>query len=205
MDKPRNASDVEHEIAIRLWDGDDTVLGEILVQYAGPLGKSLGRKYPSLSSEDIEDIVCEAIKRLWIKRKGYYGPQRAIRALLYRIADNIAKDILKSGWQGLRQKMKQYTNFDIEKLATTCLNEDRVELLKAEDSALNTDLRAIVQSLPEIQQRIVWAFALSPDGEVNAAALGHELGYAASTIRVYLKRAKDQIRLQMEKRGHHLW
>ncbi|MCK4991768.1 MAG: hypothetical protein KAS29_14820, partial [Bacteroidales bacterium] len=72
------------------------------------------------------------------------------------------------------------------------------------DSKFNRDLRAIINNLPDIQQKIVWAFALAPEGEINAPILSKELGYPAGTIRQYLKRAKDTIRAEMKKRGHDL-
>ena len=57
-------SDVQDEVASRLWDGDETVSEVILDEYAPSIMKSLGYRYSLFSTEDLEDIVCEAIKRL---------------------------------------------------------------------------------------------------------------------------------------------
>lgn len=196
---------IQDEVAIRLWDGDATVLAEILVQYAPSLEKAIGGKYPSFSSQDLEDIVCEAIKRLWAKRDEYDDSKGSVRCLLYRIADNYAKDILKSGWQKLQDKRESFYEDSLEDIIDDKTEDDNEnELPDNYDSKFNKDLRIIVKNLPEIQQKIVWAFALAPEGEINAPILSKELGYPAGTIRQYLKRAKDTIRAEMKKRGHDL-
>jgi len=194
---------IQDEVAIRLWDGDETVLAEILVQYAPSLEKAIGGKYPSFSSQDLEDIVCEAIKRLWAKRDEYDDSKGSVHCLLYRIADNYAKDLLKSGWQKLQDKRESFYEDSLEDIIDDKIEDDN-ELPDNYDSKFNKDLRVIVKNLPEIQQKIVWAFALAPEGEINAPILSKELGYPAGTIRQYLKRAKDTIRAEMKKRGHDL-
>lgn len=201
----QTTSGIQDELAIRLWDGDETVIAEILVQYAPCLEKALGGKYPSFSPQDLEDIVCEAIKRLWAKRNEYDDSKGSVRCLLYRIADNCAKDILKSGWQKLQDKRKNFYDDSFEEMITAdTTDEDKNELPDDYNSKINKDLRAVVENLPNIQQKIVWAFALAPEGEINASMLSKELGYPAGTIRQYLKRAKDMIRAEMKKMGHEL-
>lgn len=201
----RNKSGVQDEIAIRLWDGDETVLAEMLVQYAPSLEKAIGGKYPSFSPQDLEDIVCEAIKRLWGKRDEYDDAKGSISGLLYRIADNIAKDILKSGWHKLESKRESFYEDSLEDIMDTKgETESGPEPSNNYDSKLNRDLRDIINNLSEIQQKIVWAYALAPEGEINASVLSEELGYPAGTIRQYLKRAKDTIRTEMKIVGHEL-
>lgn len=204
MDKLK-VLDTQDEMAIRLWDGDETVLAEILVKYSPSVEKALGERYHSFSNEDLEDVVCEAIKRLWAKREKYDDLQHgSIKALLYRTADNIAKDRLRSSWQKLQEKREHYADEYLEDLATTYPNHEEDTVSEDYNSAFNKDLRKIVNNLPEVQQKIIWAFALAPEGEVNAAIIGRELGHPATTIRVYLMRAKDTIRTEMKKRGHYI-
>lgn len=201
----RTTSGIQDEIAIRLWDSDETVLAEILVQYAPCLEKALSGKYPSFSPQDLEDIVCEAIKRLWAKRHEYNDSKGSVRCLLYRIADNCAKDILKSGRQKLQNMSKSLYDDSLEEMvAVECGDEDESDKANDYNSKISKDLRAIVEKLPDIQQKIVRAFALAPEGEINASILSKELGYPAGTIRQYLKRARDTIRVEMKKRGHDL-
>jgi len=201
----QTTSDIQDEVAIKLWDGDVTVIAEILIQYAPCLEKALGGKYPSFSSQDLEDIVSEAIKRLWAKRNEYDDSKGSVRCLLYRIADNCAKDILKSGWQKLQDRRENLYNGSLEEMiCAETADEKENELPDNYDSKINKDLRTIVKNLPDIQQKITWAFALAPEGEINASILSKELGYPAGTIRQYLKRAKDTIRAEMKKRGHDL-
>jgi RNA polymerase sigma factor (sigma-70 family) len=196
-------SDVQDEVAIQLWDGDETVLEVILDEYAPSIMKSLGYRYSLFSTEDLEDIVCEAIKRLWAKREKYDDSRGSIKALLYRIADNIAKDILKSGWQKLQEKREYCDNKTLEELAIVYTDEED-KISKDYDSPFNVDLREIIDSLPEVQQKIIKAFALAPEGEINSAIIGRELRRPAVTIRVNFKRGKEKICSEMKKRGHDI-
>jgi RNA polymerase sigma factor (sigma-70 family) len=201
----RTSSGIQDEVSIRLWDGDETVLAEILVQYAPSLERAIGRKYPSFSPQDLEDIVCEAIKRLWAKRDEYDDSKGNVSGLLYRIADNYAKDILKSGWQKLQGRRKSFYEDSLEDIIDAKVeDENENEPSSNHDSKFNRDLRAIVNNLLDIQKEIALAFALAPEGEINAPILSKELGYPAGTIRQYLKRARDTIRAEMKERGHDL-
>jgi RNA polymerase sigma factor (sigma-70 family) len=199
-----NILDVQDDMAIRLCDGDETVWEDILEKYAPSIMKSLEYRYSLFSNEDIEDMVCEAIKRLWAKRQKYNDSKGSIKALLYRIADNIAKDILKSGWKKLQEKREYCDNQTLEELATVCTDEEENEISKDYDSSFNIDFRRIIDSLPEVQKKIIQAFALAPEGEINAAVIGRELGYPAVSVRVNHKRSKDKIRAEMKKRGHDI-
>ena len=58
----------------------------------------------------------------------------------------------------------------------------------------------LLQTLPEIQQRIVWADALNPGGKLPAAALAREFKVTPGAIRVYRKRALDRLRRKLKER-----
>ena len=197
-------SDVQDEVAIRLWEGDQTVSEVIVDKYAPSIIKSLGYKYSSFTDEDLEDVVCEAIRRLWEKRDEYDESKGSVKSLLYVIANNVAKDKLKSGWQKLRKKREFCTDVPLEEMAIVYPDEDEDEVSIDYDSQFNVDFREIVKSLPETQKKIIWAYALAPEGEINATIIGKELGRPAVTIRVNHKRAKDKICAEMKKRGHSI-
>ena len=59
-------------------------------------------------------------------------------------------------------------------------------------------IRNIVDQLPDLQKRIIWADACSPEGIADSAALAKELNIPIGTVRVYRKRAKDKIRTEMQ-------
>ena len=92
----------------------------------------------------------------------------------------------------------------LEELAIIYPGEDEEEVSLDYGSQFNVDLREIIKSLPETQQKIIRAFAETQEGEINATIIGKELGYPAVTIRVNLKRAKDKICAEMKKRGHKI-
>jgi DNA-directed RNA polymerase specialized sigma24 family protein len=115
-----------------------------------------------------------------------------------RIADNVAKDVLRDGWQKARQLEVAAEQAWLESFPSApraLPDHDQMA-----DPVLVKALREIVSALPEAQRRIVWADALNPDGPVASEVLGEELGIPPGTVRVYRKRGLDRIRKEMEKR-----
>ena len=205
MDKKKGSSELQDEGALRLWDGDETVLAEILVNYAPSIIKALTNRYraSSLTYQDVEDAVCEAIKRLWAKREDYDESKGSVRALLYTIANRVCLDVLRSGWSKFQSRIRSYEDVSLEKMTSTEEDGDHNEKSPAYKKMLN-DLKEIVEGLPDIQKKIIWAYAFAPDGAINASDLSEEYGHPAATIRQYLKRAKDKMKSEMKKRGYQL-
>ena len=104
MDPDVPRSDFHDDVALRLMYSDESVLADILGFYGPPLEKVIVLRFKRLSIEDAEEIVSDAVFRLWQHREHYDPDKASVRTLLYRIADNKAKDVLALGWQQARKR-----------------------------------------------------------------------------------------------------
>ena len=204
MAEPKSWQDLQDDVAMRLREEDESVLQTILQAYAPSLIKALHAKYAQrLTLEDVEELVSDAIRILWTDREKYDDKKGSVWTLLYRIADCDAQDLIAKGWQRVRQR--EATGID-EILAqrpacripggSTKPDKQRQRLLR--------DVSEVVAALPDTQQHILMAKAMAPDGEITAGKLADELGVPEATVRVYLKRAKETVKSELAKRGHHL-
>ncbi len=210
-----SSQELQDNIALGLWEEDESVLNTILTHYGPPIIKALMKMFtPYLNAQDCEDILSVAVLRLWEARATYDEKKASVRTLLYKIAVNYARDVLRSGWHRVRE-MEQQTKPDLlEELAVYDRHAAQIGAEaddpppaghKVEESKLMRDFREVFGSLPKIQQNILEQDALAGGEEVDAAALGERLEeIPAVTIRVYRKRAKDTVKAEMKKRGHNL-
>jgi len=195
-------SELQEDVALRLWDGDETVLTVILSRYAPAIEICLFQKYKRvLTREDIEDVVAFAVMALWEYRKSYDDHKASVWTLLYRMADCKAKDVIALGWH--RAKQLEVGNGQAL-LAERAVVAGSLTDAAPTPSKLLLDLGKVVASLPDDQQRILVAKSLAPDGEVTAGILGEELAMPEGTVRVYLSRAKQTVKQEMTRRGYNL-
>ena len=66
--------------------------------------------------------------------------------------------------------------------------------------SLANDLVEVLKLLPETQRKGLLADAESTNGKVASQPLANELGIPASTIRVYRRRALEEVRTEMDRR-----
>jgi RNA polymerase sigma factor (sigma-70 family) len=204
MAKPSSWQDLQDDVALRLWDGDESVLKTILQYYAPALIKCLHAKYAqTLTLEDVEEVVGDAIRILWADRKNYDDKKATVWTWLYRIADYDAQDLVAKGWQRVRRR--EATGVDMM-LAERPVRRIPGRSLKPDKQRqrLFTDVRQVVEALSDAQRVILVAKAMAPDGEVTAGKLAEELGMPEATVRVYLMRARETAKRELAKRGHHL-
>ena len=148
-----------------------------------------------LTPSDIDDVVAVASHRLW-KHRDEFAELRSPRAWFVRIADNIARDVLRYGWQKARRLEVAAEKSYLESFPP---QEASPSTSPAPDLA--EKIRAIVAGLPEKQRKIIWADALSRDGNIAAEDLGRELDIPPGTVRVYRKRALDRLRKLFTEHG----
>ncbi len=187
------------EMAAKLLRGDEQVLEEILRGVGPAIRALLSQKYRgSQTPEDIEDVLAVALFRLWRGRHLYQPDKASLHVWFYRIADNVVKDVLRSGWHKARQ-LEVHVPVAVEEV--TPLQPVPTDPAVSKEAQ---DLREVIAALPEVQRRIVWADAQARDTVVSSAALARELNLPSSTVRVYRKRALDTIRAEMKRRGHRV-
>jgi len=197
------------EMGMRLLQGDESVLEDILRAFGPPINRFLIRKYAGfLNNADAEDILSRALFNLWEVREDYDESKGSIRGLLFKIADNFAKDMLKSGWRkakNLEVNIDSYVlrggadiaeSYTGERCADVCLSEG--------DKKRLDDLKQIISNLPEVQRNIITADAHARDGKADSEYLGEKLEIPSGTVRVYRNRALRKIKEELRRLGHRL-
>lgn len=186
----------------RLRDGDESVL-EAILRADGPAVRGLLRQKfgGMLIAADFEDILAAALFRVW-KYRDRYDPGRAsLRVWYYRIAANVARDVLRYGWQKARQMEVPCEPVVLASVIDGGVTHNEPEPQASGSSEMKRDLREVLDLLPDAQRKIVMADAASRDGKVSSQQLSSELGIPAATVRVYRRRAIERLRTEMDRRG----
>ncbi len=194
------------DLGAQLRSGDEAVLEVILRTHGPPILALLKQRFVGpLTATDFEDVLAAALFRIWQHRARFDAAQASLRVWFFRIAENIALDVLKHGWHKARQLE---LSIGPTILATVI---DRRWSDRESDADSNgsppaamrippDELRELLALLPENQRRIVLADADSPDGVVASQYLAQELGIPQSTVRVYRRRALERLRREIEQR-----
>lgn len=195
------------DLGERLLAGDESVLDAILHMHGPPVLALLRQRYGGpLTATDFEDVLATALFRVW-QHRARFDPQKAsLRVWLFRIAENLARDVLKHGWQKSRQ-LELSTEparlaETVDRRSPATQDETDCDAARPIDAVVSTELmREVLALLPDKQRRIVLADADSRDGTVASHQLARELGIPPGTVRVYRRRALERLRREMELRG----
>ena len=194
------------DLGAQLRAGDEAVLEVILRTHGPPIVALLKQRFIGrLTAIDFEDVLAAALFRIWQHRLRFYTTLASLRVWFFRVAENIARDVLKHGWHKARQLE---SNFEPALLAAavdhrSIKDDSHVDSDNCSGSTLRIpleQLRELLARLPEQQRRIVLADADSPDGVVSSQHLANELGIPPSTVRVYRRRALERLRRDIENR-----
>jgi RNA polymerase sigma factor (sigma-70 family) len=190
IDPNQTATDAGPPSAARaVPDAAERQLEEIIREHASAVRDILIPRYRGgLTPSDIDDVVAVAAHRLWTHR-AEFSRLRSPRAWFVRIADNVARDVLRFGWQKARQ-----LEVAAEKAYLESFSPPEPLAAPPPDPERCQKIRDLVEELPEKQRRIIWADALSRSGNIAAEDLADELDMPAGTVRVYRKRALDRLR-----------
>lgn len=212
----KDASDEkwQEDATLKLMGGDESVITDILNRWAEPLGRTICKRYSALSNADAEDVVAVAVWRLWRWREQYDGSQGSIKAVLYKIARRIAEDWRcgKSKWQQAKLYEQGTDPEDLSQHLARATGEDDGSEEPSKVPPLHSALAGVFADLPALQREIWQTYADAGGFEVDASALGRELGrkhnngvpYPGGTIRGYKSRAKETIVREMKKNGFDL-
>lgn len=190
-------------------DDDESALADILAQYGASIIGFLVAKYDDFDHAEAEDVLSIAIRKLWKRRHQYKEEDGKLRPYLFKIADNTAKDIFKTGWKQAQQLPADFgedNNLDLfaEKLPRADETKRQRKDREKKRAREITDLKAIIDQLPKKEQRIVWSDAHAKDRVSDSAKLADELGIAVGSVRGYRSRAWKTVRIKMKELGYEL-
>lgn len=209
-------TEAHEDIALRLLCGDESVIEDILRRpgYAPAVQGALCKKYEGyLNEQDIEDIVAVAIRKLWDYRESYDESKGSVRSLLYRIADNYAKDVQKQGWYKARQKeIVIEPNEDGDDPLEQLAQYDRYLGQRSYDDAdlddgsckLESAIHKVLNTLRPEFKYILEADAYAGDDGISQAELAKRLNVPVGTAKVWRSRARDEFRKGMKTLGYDL-
>ncbi len=202
-------SEAQLALAFRLMDADESALDDILKAYGSGIIRLLMAKYKTFNFQDAEDVLSIAVAKLWDRRHQYDENDGALRPYLFKIADNTAKDIFKSGWSQARLLPVDLGNENqVERIPEETTNVDepkrkQKEREKKQQQEL-VDLRSVLDALPVNERAVVMSDAYAKDRVTDSGKLADELGIAVGSVRGYRSRAWKNIRSRMAELGYKL-
>lgn len=192
------------DLGAQLRAGDEAVLEDILRTHGPPILALLKQRFVGrLRMPDLEDVVATALFRIWQHRARFDSTRASLRVWFFRIAENVARDVLKHGWHKARQRELSLEPTLLAMTIDRRSGDDELNDDAESTTALRIppdELREILAQLPDSQRRIVMADADSPEGVVASSSLAKELGIPQSTVRVYRRRALERLRREIETR-----
>jgi RNA polymerase sigma factor (sigma-70 family) len=207
-------SDLKH----LLLDNHEAALGMILRDHGPAVAAALRRRYSVLNENDVEDVLATALYRLWAYRKRLDSAKGPVAALFYRIADNVVRNLFKTGWHRLRSQEVRLEDWT-ETMAGPIRPADPVcpadpippadagpsdATTIRQEGRIREDLQIIIDSLPPAYRYIVLADATAKDRVASAELIAEELEIPAGTVRVYRNRAMNAIRGKLRKLGYNV-
>lgn len=191
------------DLGAQLRAGNEDALEAILRMHGPPILALLKQRFVGpFTATDFEDVLATALFRVWQHRDRFDSGLASLRVWFYRIAENVARDVLKHGWHKARQ-----LELSLEPAFLAGVTDHRADQNSDGDGhhvselrVSSEQLREALAVLPENQRRIVLADAQSPDGLVASQDLARELGIPQSTVRVYRRRALERLRREIEQR-----
>lgn len=204
----------EEALTLRMWDGDDNVRGELLVRLGTTLINAIRKSYPSLSADEAEDVVCEAIVRFWVWREKYDPAKSSIRSRLYWFATRVAMEyvggVVKKHQGRIREKGVEAEFF--ESIPAEMDEPEPDDDHGKQPSPIQRSLRECFSKLSDLQREILQAIAEAGAYGVDAGELGVRLGdkfkdgvpIPAGTIRTNKSRAWESLDLCMKSKGFDL-
>jgi DNA-directed RNA polymerase specialized sigma24 family protein len=214
MAKSPQPSNLDEDLTLKLWEGDESAKGELLVHWGNKLVAAIHKSFPTLSAEDVEDVVCEAIQRFWVWREKYDPSKSSIGSRLYWFADKVATEFRAGQVKKHRARIRE-KGVDSEFFAgiASAVDEPEPPDDKAPSpSPVQRALQECFKALSDLQRDILRAYGDAGSYELDAASLGVELGgkhksgvpIPAGTIRTNKSRAWDAMELCMKKKSFDL-
>lgn len=195
---PGTPGDAQADLVRRLVDSDPEVLNDILQAYGGVVMGKLRQAFaPAFRGPDLEEIVVDALYRVWENRASYDSERGSLLTWFLRIARNVAIDHGKRGWRRAQARECALALDDLHL-------PDRAEEAEGQPpSAAHQDLLEILDALDGRDRSIILAYARSYGEGSWTGPLVEELGMNAGAIRTRAHRIFYHIRREMQQRGRN--
>jgi RNA polymerase sigma-70 factor (ECF subfamily) len=135
--------------------------------------------------EDAQDTAQEAFLKCWRTRHGL-AQVRDLRAWIFRVALNAAKDLQRSAW---RRRAKRLLGGESMLAA-----HESAPVQKLEDSEMLDKLRRAIQNLREEEQQV---FLLRQNGDLTYEQIAEIRGSPVGTVKTQMRSALHKLRQQL--------
>jgi RNA polymerase sigma factor (sigma-70 family) len=190
--------------------GNESVLTK-LVQTLGPYIESVLRERFPLLRPYTEDLLVDTLYRAWMRRREFDQKKGALSNWLLVIALNAACDLLRTGWQQVRAFEAELAEGSLEQIAETRDLTDGLadgregnspKSLASGSVGEEQAFWEVLNSLPEVDRRIILYHAQVNGTGSWAVDLAGELGLTAGNIRVRRGRILKRICDELTRRGY---
>jgi RNA polymerase sigma factor (sigma-70 family) len=197
--EPTPGSEDPVQLALQLKNGDPAALTGVIRALGPRVAAGLKKRHPSLTAEDIEDVLSIASHRLWQARFRYDAAKGSLRSWFFIIADNAAKDLLRK----VKRQLERSMDLDLlpERESRKASQDSETEIGSWPAPGVLGELGEILLRLPAVDHRIITGYAQAEGAGPWAAALAVELGMRPGTIRVRCRRIKEKIRRELQAGG----
>jgi len=208
------AANINDDLTLKLWDGDESAKGELLIACGGRVEVAIKRAFPALSAEDAEDVVGEAIRRFWIWRDKFNPTKAKLFTMLYKFADQVGVEY-RTGrlkWQQAQIMERGVDAEFFQRVAAPEPAEEPSDDSGTKPSAVQRALAECFGALSDLQKDILQRFADARGYEIDAATVGKDLGdkhkggvpIPGGTIRTNRSRAWESLDACMKKKNFDL-
>ncbi len=134
------------------------------------------------NAEDARDCLQETFIKCWRKRE-QYGEIRNVRAWIFRVALNTARDMRQSAWN---RRRKAWPEGDAMDTARTASPHTLVQQ--------NEELARLRQELSKLRAEEQEVFLLRQNGELTYAEIAAELDIPTGTVKTRMRLALARLR-----------
>ena len=146
----------QEDVTLKLWDGDETAISDILSRFSEPLQIAICKRYSTLLNADAEDVLAIAIWKFWKWREQYDPSKGPIQVVLYQIARRIAEE-----WRSGRRKWQQAKLYEqsvepetLEEFLASTNEDEASDDQSGKPSPLHRAFQQVFSTLPPLHQDI---------------------------------------------------
>lgn len=185
-----------HDMARMLQNEDTRVLEVLMTYYAGRLEALLLSAFPHLQGYQ-EDVISEALIKLWEKRELYNPSKGTVTTWFFAIAFNKARSMCKRGW--VRERNAEFQMEELETTMAFIVEMDQVS--SARDTAREQAINDFLDTLDDDDYAILTRYADGQERGQWARELAQDLNMKPGNIRCKGPRLLERLRRFLERRG----
>lgn len=182
----------------------DTRALELLLRRHAPsvLGQLRRRFLGTLTHEDLEDVIAEALNAIWFARARFDHRRGRLGDWFFQVAVNLAIDHAR---RKERRRALVLGGHVVETIAGATA-PDEIERGPSPNgrASLFEHVQEIIDRLPDAQRAIILADIKHYPDPAPSDLFGAEIGISRESVPEYRRRAHKKVRAELRRLGYHL-